>query len=458
MVRRLILASLALASGCQDVTEHRAHSLVLRTASGAAVDLSSVSTARIAYDLDTLGSVEEEVSGPVVGGSYDLDVRYLGTKTEIYQRIEFDDSSGTTLLGGTPWLTDADGSSAQVIVGAPGTCEVVPALALGTAREQASAVLAGRYVLVSGGTEAGGPSAKVDRLDLMTNTIVAMPDTATPLGPSRAAMIDRTSALVLSDLRAPYVQTVTSLDAVAGRYEPGLHAGAETSVWVDNLGASGALVVGGGPAGTPSNLVSFVMPRTHAVYTVPLRTTAERRMIGTGSTGLWVASYVTPTSLTFEHMISEGGDVRRRGSTFNDAAGAGLERHGGHMVVDTAGMSMGVFGGTDQNGVVRTDTIKMTGCPVGCFTVAGPTWTNARTGVTVVNDLIVGGDGPDAEIERVLLPINRTDPLVIEPFASLTIPRSNPAVVVLPSGPVLVIGGRGASGPVADTEICFPPR
>lgn len=459
MVRRLVFASLALAAGCNDGSLLHAPKLLLRDASGAPADLSGVQSARIVYDFDTLGVVEEEASGPVGNGDYDVDITYLDRRAQSYQRIELRDASGVVLVGGTPWVIRRDGSPIEVIVGTPGTCEIVPDLALATARESASAVLAGRHVLVSGGTEAGGPSAAVDRLDLVTNTATSLPPTDTPLGPARGAMIDRDSALVLSDLHAPYIQLLESMDPVAGRPEPALHAGAESSPWVDNLGASGAVVVGTSPTDPATRLMSFVMPETHYVYTASLRVSAAERLIGTGAIGLWVGSY-TGTTLGWEHVISEAGDVRRKGDSYNDGLGAGLERHGAHLMMDRDGMRMGIFGGTDQNGVLRTDTVKVAGCPVGCFTAAGPTWTTARTGAAFHTDgIIAGGDGPDgALVERVILPQLPMSPMVIEPFATLNVPRANPAVVVLPSGPVLVIGGRAAAGLVADTEICFPPN
>lgn len=458
MLRRLALASLTLASGCQSGDVLHGPALALENANGTSVDLSTMVTARIAYDLDTLGVNERVLSSPISGGTYAIDVSYLGESTQFYERIELDDASGLALVGGTPWLTQADGSSVRVVMGAPGTCAIVPSLALATGRDAVGVALVGRYVLVAGGSEAGGPSAKVDRLDLVSLSRTAMPDAAAPLGPSRAARIDRTSALVLSDLGEPFIQTLASLDATTGRSLPALHPGGETSQQIANVGPSGAAVVGTSPSGTPTNELSFVLPDSHYVFVNAIETSATQRMAAAGATGLYVASYDTPTHFRFEHIPSEAGDVRFRVG-YDDGAGASRERRFGTLMSDRDGVTFGVIGGTDQNGAVRDDTMTIGGCPALCYTAAGPTWTHARSGATFTSDgFIAGGDGPDGRVERVRLRPSDTAPMVIEDFATLNVPRSRPGVVALPSGPILVIGGQGASGRVTETEICFPPN
>lgn len=457
MRHRLALAPLILATACADSTLTTAPSLLARDANGATANLAAITSAHVVYEQDRLGSTRKTADGLIVNGRPSVEIRVADANAPISMRLELHDVNGVALVGGTPWIPVTGASEVPITVGVPGTCVVVPDLALGTARDSASAVLLGQYVLVSGGTEASGPSSAVERFDLTTNTRTAMPPAATPLGPAYAVFLDRAHALVLSDGRPGYIQSVLSMDAVLGRVEPPLHEGAERARQLGVVQGSNSVVIGGGTLASPSHEVSFVVPGTNAVYVQTLPTATPDVIGGAGVTGAWAMAFTGSTAKLF-HVTSGVSSVFERIPSYNDGLGTGRERHGAQMLIDPTGFRMLVVGGTDENGVLRTDTILVRDCPVNCFASAGPTWTNARVGATFDRSgIVVGGDVPSTLVERITLPPGAGVQPVMETFATLTIPRSRPAVAALPSGPVLVMGGVGSSGQIAETELCFPP-
>ncbi len=455
MLRRsaLVLPFLALGA-CSDPPQLPDSNLYVVLADGSnPLSGRSLTTARAFFVQDLAGSVEDFVESEIVGGTFDLRVPVQTYAAPILLRVELASVSGVELVGGSPSYYPAESSDLELLVGVPGTCAVVTQTVLATPRASLGAALLGSYAVLAGGdAEGGASSAKLDAIDLLTYTRYGVTDAATTLSASRVVPIDRTRSLVVSEERAPFIWRLFSSDVNAGRPVPTLHVGAATADAVVAAPGHGAAVVGGGDDLTPSGRMSWISASTESVTTLDLAAALPHRVAAFAQNGLWIVSRGDGDAM-LEQVAPNGTTATVRIAAIPDGV-----RLGGSLVFSADGTAGLLFGGVDDMGMIRTDTVRFTGCPDACSASAGPTWSLAREGAFVdPSGLVVGGDagaGPLTTVERVVFgPLGAS----FEPFASLTTARAQAAAVRLPTGPLLVFGGLGASGVLGSTEVCFPP-
>ena len=160
-----------------------------------------------------------------------------------------------------------------------------------------------------------------------------------------------------------------------------------------------------------------------------------------------------------EDVLVFGGDTAGTAELIDVSAGTSWllsftdapPRHvSGALIASPDGAQALLVGGRSDPVTARTDTVLITGCP-DCVATAGPTWSNARTGFTVADQWIIGGDNP--LVERFDF-----DNMRFVQAGSLEVSRGEPAAIALPSGVVIVLGGRdGGDIALSSVEFCFPP-
>lgn len=448
MTRRFVLAALAIVAACGP-DEPAVPRLDPITPAGVnPLTTQTLVTARARYRAEVAGGTTLVTESPVRNGRFHLRIPLAFPDDAMHVTLELDAASGVVLVGGTPSFYVHDARAIDVLVGAPGTCELAPDLDLPVARENAGALLMGRYVVVFGGDDAGGASAKIDAYDLLTNTHVTLPDAAMPLGATRVALVDRGRALVVPTASAPFIRHFPETVPASGDTVPVLHPGATSADSIVTIPDSGAVFVGGGPDASPTAAVSWLLS-SELVAQATLPSAAPDYAAGGAETGLWMVSNAAGECALVQ-LQNSGFLTQTRIQSFVDGV-----RHGGTLFLEPTGFRMLLIGGTDTGGSVRADTVYLSGCPVACANSIGPNWTTARAGAAFDSTgVIAGGDGPSALVDRVTVDANGPR---IDTFATLVRARTHASVVRLPSGPALVFGGRDASGLVAATEICFPP-
>lgn len=453
MLRRLGLLCALFVGGCHPTSSLPDTYLTVTEPDGSnPLTGRSLTHARAYFIQDVEGAFEDYVESDIVDGTFDLRLPIGTFSAPMTTRIELSSTAGVELVGGSPSFYPAELPTLKVLVGAPGSCGIVADLALSSARSAMGAALIGGYVLLSGGVDSA-PSVAVDAVDVRRYTMFTLTNADSALGATRSAPIDRTSALVVSSGRVPYVHRIYVSSATLGRPEPTLHVGARTADAVVSAPGYGAVVVGGGDDAAPSNEISWVGPRLTSdgdeqVVIGTLASAVKNRAASFVMNGLWVVSSDdTNTSLEQFPPRATTSDVRI--SMINDGV-----RRGASLVFDPSGTTGLLFGGVDQNGVVRTDTLAFTGCPAACAAAPGPTWTNARTGFALdPSGIVVGGSPATSQIERVVFPSGVP---TIQAYGSLAVPRRDPGVVRLAGGPIVVFGGADLSVPRGDVEACFP--
>ena len=115
-------------------------------------------------------------------------------------------------------------------------------------------------------------------------------------------------------------------------------------------------------------------------------------------------------------------------------------------------------GGTDASGVLRADTLWLSGCPFACEAQQGPALGGGARGGGLAR--LLSWRWLDRwrrkrgrTVERVTFTAG--DP-VVEAFAVLETARSGVSLFELDAGILYVGGGRTADGFSAEVEVCFP--
>lgn len=454
MLRRTALVSALLLGSCQQSVANPSLSISVEMPDGSnPLTGRSLTSARAYFRQDVTGPAEDFVDSVIADGTFDLAVPVASYSSPIEVRVELSSASGVELIGGTPSYYPAEASSLTLLVGVPGTCSTFDVGTAPTARAEAGVALLGSYLLIAGGTEAGGPSVKLDAVHMLALVHLNGADSTTALGPTRLAAFDRTRALVISDDTGPFVWRIFSTDTTQARTPITLHDGAQLADAVVTADGFGVAVIGGGSDVSPSNQMSWIATDGEDITTVTLAGAYADRTASLAQNGLWIVSRAMGDAM-LEQVGVLGASAQMRIASIPDGV-----RIGGHLVMSADGTKGLIFGGVDGSSAPRTDTVLITGCPDACAASAGPTWTNARVGIAVEpTGILVGGGDAGARSALVEQVVFDSVGASIATYGTLAVARSEASVARLPTGPLLVFGGNGASAPLDSIEICFPPR
>jgi hypothetical protein len=357
----------------------------------------------------------------------------------------------TRLLGAPPPFFPAEtGGFVRVVVGPPGACVALrgEGAALAAARAQAATARVHSFALVAGGVGGGGPSARVEVFDLLRMLRTDdLPSLATPAGPTSAAPVAGGRVLLVPAQGAPAQYAL--YDSTDRLVPITLHAGAGERSAVVPLPGGGAVVVGGASGGAPVTGVTWVSddgtPRS-ASLAVP-RAAPAAALVGDF---LLVAGGMADG----EPLVEILGPADATGAVVAPALDHGARDA---PILASRGNRAWLLGGLDGDGLVRTDTLLISGCPDACVAEPGPDWPEARTevGTSPLAEglLLVGGAPPTDLVERV-----RLDTAVprIEEAWRLAEPRAGAGAVILDAGIPVVLTGRGPEGFLSSVELCLP--
>lgn len=396
---------------------------------------------RIVVDLEIDGGVTR-YEAPIVDATFELPVVFESME----QRQRFDvmlEGPVERVYGASPSFVPASsGGLIRVPVQPLGACAVVAGLALDAPRHSMGLARLDTFLLALGGVDAAGDRRGGQFVDLLRLEPGGASDVGGLLGASQAVGLGALGAFAIGStgLMLHYdfsvdPAAVTSL---------GLHPGAAEESSLARL-VDRALVVGGVLDGSPVAQASWV---DAARQQTTLVMQAARRSAAVAAVGeeAWVAGG-SATGPSLERITLEGSDIL-------DAAPAGESRFGGWLAVDPQSGRALLFGGVDELGQVRADSVLFSGCPQSCVAAAGPSWPNARRGATYVPEarLIVGGELPSDRVEHLVFAA--TD-VYFELAAQLAIPRARPAARSTEGGALWIVGGEGPAGPRDDIESCF---
>jgi hypothetical protein len=397
-----------------------------------------------------------ETISTVADGTFDLSLALADFEQPSELRFELRSLTGTELTGSTPIFYPGEGATGglRIVVGAPGTCDVVTASQLPVERRAFGAVALGTFALVIAGIEQGGPSERIGWHDLLLHTPGAVTfDLPNTPGRSRAAAASRTHALVISEGDGPFLYNLYARSAP--RTELTLHPGASRASAVLAAGDGGAIAIGGLDDGNqPVVGVSYVTADAK-IASGTLSTPFFNRVAAYAADGVYVLSRGAGNA-TLERVVrgmDDAGEPTVTATVLIPALADGV-RVGATLFFTADGTQGLLIGGSDQNGMPRTDTVYFSGCPSACVTAPGPTWTTARLSpMTEPSGYLVGGEGPSALVDRVTF--GASGP-VITALGPLENARFDGGVLAHPSGTLIVLGGMGTSGIRRDVEMCFP--
>ena len=380
------------------------------------------------------GRPVEFVMADASSGTFDVVMPLASDTIDTRVRVEL---SGTEppLIGAPPEFSPlAAGGEFRIVVGQQGTCELLPDAQLDVARTGAAAAHVDTFGMLAGGTDSSGePSDDVAYIDLLRMFSSRLEQLPSAVGPGRGNRLGDFSALLVHDGRA----FTYDLNRAEDRSSPiELHEGAGMDSAVVERFPIVAVV-----GGTETNQVTWVAP-TGSVLTT--RLAIERRR----PAAIEVDGQIVVAGGAASGPVAEVIDSTRNASVAVEGIDDGVRID--PLLIDTP-QGLWLIGGIDSEGMIRTDTVLLAGCPDDCQPSIGPEWTTARAGVTYDRNhgLLIGGNG-STHIERIV------DGPVIELHALLVSARGAPEVFSLESGMLVVTGGLGEAGARRDVEICFP--
>lgn len=391
-----------------------------------------------------------EAEGPVTADGFDVALPIVDLVLPVTLTVRLTGPS-TELIGAPPVFIPLEtGGLVRVPVGQPDTCEVIAGMVVDSPRSALGLSPQGTFALTIGGRGSSGASDAAGYLDLLRLEGDAFDPLDVPLGVAVAVPLSRALALVVSEGREPFIYDVSS--ATAPVLPVVLHPGAGLRSALAALPAGGAVVAGGDVGGLAVSDVTWIGPMGDTSTTrlvvarigAAIATFGDAVLIAAGADGGPLAERATAASAAFEPVAP----------AFDDGV-----RVGAALFVDPASGTALLVGGLGADGSIRADTVVLSGCPSACVATAGPAWPSPRPDTVAVHlpsggGLIVGGTGPVAVVDRVILDAEGAR---FEAAGSLATPRQAPAALALEQGVTFVVGGLGPEGPRADVEVCFPP-
>lgn len=460
-MRRLVLLLCLLASACEGSDGLIGPTIELIDPDGdnAARDVAEGSlSVAVRQESRVICDGDGDCVAPIANGDFSLvlPIGSLQAPTELQLRITGGEQA---LFGATPaFLPFGEGIDLLAVrpVMLPAmTCRVIDppalttsgALALSRPRRDVAAIPRANLVLLAGGVEESGPSARVDRFDqVVTEMLSSLAPTEATIGPARGVTLrddgsqlvsfvvgDGSSWRFVSQMGPPAAERVTTLHAEAGF--------ASTLVRLDR----GAAVVGGADGdGAAVDQVSWVDEL--GAITAIARTTVPRAFSAAAFVG-------------GEVVVVGGGTAERleRGGAGAAIALEGLpDGVGGALTASPDGAHL-LYVGFDVDGAPSAETHILRGCPDACTREDGPAWPSPRPGAAFLRTeagvlWIVGGEGSD-EVDRVVW--DGSTPR-FERGPTLAEARTGAAAFEQASGIVTVVGGEGPEGLSRSVEQCMP--
>ncbi|MBW2461295.1 MAG: hypothetical protein JRH11_06585 [Deltaproteobacteria bacterium] len=410
--------------------------------------------------------------GEVTADGFDVRVEITDYTQAVNLSVVLTGPAGVRVIGGPPTFLPRETGLVVVAVGESHTCAVVADMSLEDRRSSFGFSLQGTFASALGGVDAAGPSDTATFLDLLRLGVNDDPEQngrlsplPAPIGPARSFAYGNVRALVLSALEDPFSYNITAPCDDPDNPPPGgcavhsvpagLHRGVSNASGALELSNGGVVVVGGDGTGDPSADVSWIADDGQTIRT--RLTTGRLRPV--------------LVELDQEAVLVVGGElggayaeVVRRGEPVGDPVEGGridgFVRVGGALFADPTGQSALLVGGQTPDEMLIPETELFTGCPSACRIAAGPAWAGARFRPTFLprrgdGGLILGGgEPPVSTVERVDFGDPRAP--VIVAHGPLEVPRRDASALALSNGVVFVAGGRDASGPRLDVEMCFP--
>lgn len=420
-VRALILAGLLL-FGCDD--EPSGSSVSVRVISPSGGDpLSEASFSNVRIDVLQEGRPLTSVS-EMVGGGFDLpvEINSLFLPTQIRVRLE----GAQTWVGAPPgFVPAAAGGLVRIVVGPPGQCAIVDDAELPSTRAAAAALRVDTFALVAAGEGTTGPSRAVEFIDLLRFFSGELEDLTLGGGAATGGFIGDAKALLITEQGSLLYDLGSEM-----REQPFtmLHEGGdETATTIERT--NGVTVVGGGSEAT------WVWDNEQQYQT-------EVEAIRTRPAG---ASFGTNV------LVAGGGEPFAEVLTTNGNDDVSIEYADGERfgaVIARDEDALWVLGGTDGDGMPRTDTVSILGCTEACTPAAGPEW-EGDPPTAVLGDLVLAGD----RVYRVSFGAGVWQR---ELSWTLNARRDGALMVEFESGMVVVIGGSDIGGARPDVEVCWP--
>ncbi len=355
-------------------------------------------------------------------------------------RISLDGDTTRLVTAPPAFVPSLTSGFMRVVTAPPDSCVRVGFNSMEAPRESFGMVQSGTFALLVGGTEA--TEEQVEFLDVLEwqSRLFEEDPSLSNLGPTRAASIDATRILVLpTDATSFIFDMGDPTDRVSSVV---LHAGAGPRSGLVSVPGLGAMVIGGELGSEAQAAVSLVEP-DGAVSSLTLDTPrAGATATALGSDVLVVGGDSEGTA----ELLLEG-----RSSGVPVASFADGVRDEGILVGDGQSRAL-LMGGLDEEGELRTDTVRFDECPEPCSFEGGPPWDDARLGVLqpARSALLIGGTN-SRTIEEVRW--SGAD-VIIEPAFDLVVPRASAGGIVLESGAFIVAGGNDGVSSRDDFEFC----
>ncbi|MEZ4286640.1 MAG: hypothetical protein R3A47_00470 [Polyangiales bacterium] len=368
--------------------------------------------------------------------SYDVDWLNESVPIDIQARFT---GGPNTLLAATPtFITNRTGGSAFALTGAASSCVRLETTTLLAARHDFGAMAYEQFALLVGG---GGDASAIEYVDLLDLEARAFPETSvtslTDLGTTHVQKVAEGLALALTENSGAFLFNMS--DSTNRVSTVVLHNGASVHSALAST-SNGAIVVGG-QTNDNSAVARFTViasdrtttggdllqPRTDPIA---IRLVDGVFVAGGGNDS---AEYVNPANASSVAI------------DYNDGV-----REGGLALVSADATQALIFGGKDADGALRTDTLRIAGCP-NCVVTAGPSWPDAREGASAIEGTFIVGGVDSTHVQTFDF---ETGAFVDR--ANLQRSRSAAQGIVLPSGVLLVFGGIDGATARRDVEYCFP--
>lgn len=445
MSRRFAILACLLATGCSEGSEPTTFDFRVFDRAGGNPITDAFDTAIVRVRQGTLPV--ETLESEIRDRSFVI-TRPLVTPDPIAFTVELRGPSERLYGAPPPFRLSESGGYVAVPMGAPSSCGPLTTSELAAPRAFAAVVRLGTFALVAGGRNADGDAASLEFLDLLRVNAGDLPDLSRA-GAARGAPLDARRAVFvlggvprLYDLAGPAERELTVPSGLSGG----------SAILARRTG--GAVLVGGGSEGEPSDPVTFVATDGTTRTTRLAVPRFDPAVVEAGSR-LFVAGGTAPGRFTLEEvaMGDAGGRVLVDVEDLGDRRAAILAPHPEEP-------TFLLLGGRTETGEPRSDTLVLRCGASACSVESGPVWEEPRSGfaavVTPEGTWLVGGrtaTGPSGRVDRITF--DGGSPTIVEQ-ARLAAPREGAGAFVNESGVLYVVGGADASGPRRDVEHCIP--